>query len=136
VVAGLVLAGCGSTRTQTVAAPLSTQTTPAPSPAFVSENAATAGPYVSSPTTLSFSVNGDLEAEHVTWSDWGQRVAIGSGTFLYRSYPSNAVAAIPGTVTLSESMTCGGKLYYSAAVVDAPGGPFTPASPTKFRTPC
>jgi hypothetical protein len=103
--------------------------------AYVSRNAPTRGPYIAQPATLDFSVNGDLEAEHLKWTDWGQGVAIGHGTVLFHSDPSKAVAAVPGTVTLSEAKRCGGKLYYTAAVVQAPRAPFAP-SPATFSSPC
>jgi hypothetical protein len=61
------LAACGSSRPN----------------AFVSRNAPTQGPYVAQPSTLDFTVDGDLQAEHLEWSDWGQAVAIGHRTFCF-----------------------------------------------------
>lgn len=126
--------GCGSTHAKTVTVK------PAASPevpsAYVSEAAPVSGPYVSEPQTLTFSADGDLYAQGLHWSGWGQSVAIGTGTFIFRDYPSDARAAVPGTVTLSLPVKCSGKTYYSAAVVHAPGGPFPTGNATPFDTPC
>ncbi len=135
---GLTWSGCGSSSPSTV-----TITTPAapaaPAPslaAYVSEDAVVDGPYIKAPTTLGFSADGDLQAVNLVWSDWGSPVTYAHGTFLFREYPSDARVALPGTVTLSVPVTCGGKAYYSTAAVRAPGGPFAPSPLTPFRTPC
>jgi hypothetical protein len=138
ILGALLISGCGSTVTVTSPGPPMTITlrTTAAATAYVYEAAPSSGPYLSRPSRLIFSVDGDLEAEHLEWMDWGSPITVGSGTFLFRSYPSNAVAAVPGTVTLSERVTCNGKFYYRAGVVHAPGAPFKPYSPTSFTTPC
>jgi hypothetical protein len=120
--AALVAAGCGSSKHE-------------PS-AYVSASAATQGPYVSQPTKLRFSVDGDLTAEHLKWLDWGQAISVGKGVFVFRDYPSNASDAVNGSVTLSQPKACNGKLYYTAGVVNAPGGPFKPAGPATFSAGC
>jgi hypothetical protein len=119
VLAGLLALGCGAHT------------------AYVSENAAAAGPYVSRPTTLSFSIEEGppLTAEGLRWSDWGQPVATGSG-FLLRSFGGGSQASEAGSVTLSKPVTCNGKLYYAAATFNPPGVLLTPASPIPVKTPC
>jgi hypothetical protein len=118
VLAGLLALGCGS------------QT------AYVSENAAAAGPYVSRPTALSFSSEElTLTAERLTWSDWGQPVATGSG-YLQRGFGGGSSASEVGTVTLSKPVTCNGKLYYAAATFEPPGVLLVPTSPIPIKTPC
>ena len=117
VLAGLLALGCGS------------QT------AYVSENAAAAGPYVSQPTTLLLGSEGfTLKAEGLRWSDWGQPVATGSGE-LYQSFAGGTTASVAGTVTLSKPVTCNGKLYYAAATFPS-GELLTPPSPIRLTTPC
>lgn len=117
ILAGLLALGCGA------------QT------AYVSENSAAAGPYVSRPTTLLFSSEEFiLKAEGLTWSDWGQPVATGSGE-LYQSFGGGGAASAAGTVTLSKPATCNGKLYYAAASFPS-GELLTPPSPIRLKTPC
>jgi hypothetical protein len=104
--------------------------------AYVSASSATQGPYVAKPTKLGFSADGDLVAQHLKWSDWGQSIAVGKGLFVFREAPSNASDAVSGSVTLSQPKRCNGKLHYTAGVVNAPGGPFKPAGPTTFSADC
>jgi hypothetical protein len=105
--------------------------------AYVSENAAAAGPYVSRPMKLLFTSEEGLvlEAKDLRWSDWGQPVATGSG-YLYRSFNGGADASEVGAVTLSKPVTCNGKLYYAAATFKPPGALLTPTSPIRLKTPC
>lgn len=143
VLAAIGLAACGSSNPKPVTVtvptggPSSTPTSSRPE-ALVSESApVSGGPYRSAPTKLDFSADGDLTAESLRWSGWGEPVTVATGTFIFRDYPSDAREAISGTVTLSLPVECGGKSYYSAGVVHAPGGPFEPGpGPTKFSTPC
>ena len=118
VLAGLLVLGCGA------------QT------AYVSENAAAAGPYLSRPTTLQFSSEElVLQAEHLSWSDWGQPVATGSG-YLSRTFGGGGTASDVGTVTLSKPKTCNGKRYYAAATFQPAEVLLTPTSPIPVTTPC
>jgi hypothetical protein len=119
VLAGLLALGCGAKT------------------AYVSENSAAAGPYVSRPTTLSFTVEESpaLRAEGLRWSHWGQPVATASG-YLFRSFAAGSQASEAGSVTLSKPVTCSGKLYYAAASFKPPGVLLTPTSPIAIKTPC
>jgi hypothetical protein len=120
VLAGLLASGCGA------------QT------AYVSENAAETGPYVSRPTKLLFSGEEGvppLWAEDLRWSDWGQPVATGSG-HLFRSFAGGTTASEAGSVTLSKPVSCNGKLYYAAATLNPPGALLAPTSPIQVKTPC
>jgi hypothetical protein len=118
VLAGLLALGCGA------------QT------AYVSENAAATGPYVSRPTTLSFSIEeSPVSAEGLQWSDWGRPVATGNGR-LSRSFAGSTTVSEAGGVTLSKPVTCNGKLYYSAATFQPPGALLTSTSPIPVKTPC
>jgi len=154
----MALGGCGSTKTKTVtvippgttptAVSTSTATsasttastastaTPATSAWLVSRSAGTVGPYVSEPSMLSFSVDGDLSAEHLKWSDWGQPVTFATGTFIFDKPPNHVITTVPGRVTLSRPVSCKGRSYYTVAVVRALGGSFNPSSPTMFSPPC
>jgi hypothetical protein len=117
VLAGLLALGCGAKT------------------AYVSEEAAEAGPYVSRPTKLSFiSEEAHLSAEDLRWSDWGQPVATGSG-YLSNSF-AGGQASETGSVTLSKPVTCNGKLYYTAASLKPSGALFTPTSPIQLKAPC
>jgi len=130
ILVGALVIGCGSARTA------ARRTTASATTAYVSEVAPINGPYLSRPSTVVLSGDGDLVAVHLKWTDWGSPVTYAQGTFLFRVYPSNARSAVAGTLTLSEQLTCGSKLYYEAGVIRAPGAPFRTSPTTPFRTPC
>lgn len=106
-----------------------------PGRALVGASAGAVGRFAAHPTTLSFSVGGDLVAGGLRWTGWGEASADGTGTFAFRD-SGGAVTRVRGTVSLSGLMRCRGRRYYTRAVVHASGGPFTPRGPIGFSSPC
>jgi hypothetical protein len=93
--------------------------------------------YLRQPSLLSFSVDGDLEGEHLRWSHWGGGYAIAHGTIYERDgYPTYATSRVSGAIKLNDVRWCDGRRYYTNAV-------FYPNGPLLFRpglvnliTPC
>jgi len=93
--------------------------------------------YLQRPSTLPFSVDGDLAGEHLRWRDWGAPESTARGTIYERAgYPSYGSATAPGTIVLSRLQRCNGARYYTRYTIHASGRlPFTPRSGVLY-TPC
>lgn len=88
------------------------------------------------PTEFSFSVNGDLVADHLTWENWGAASATGSGSFAFRDYPSTRRVAVGGVVTVSGLSTCHGTNYYTQTSFEFNSKPPFEPQAIELPTPC
>jgi hypothetical protein len=128
----IAVAGCGNTKPASAAKTASTaKTTPR---AIVLDTYGNGKP-LDQPASLAFSVVGDVAAKDLKWSTWGKSTAVASGLIVFREGAKGTRVSFRGTVTLDQPAQCGGTLYYTAAVIKAPGAPFKP-SPSTFLAPC
>jgi hypothetical protein len=87
------------------------------------------------PAEFSFSVNGDLVANDLTWENWGGDTAEGSGRFAFRDYPSTRRVEVSGTIAVSGLSECNGKSYYTRTTFSFDSKPpFEPE--VALPTPC
>jgi hypothetical protein len=132
----IAVAGCGSSEPDSstkTAAPAKAATSA--SRAFVLNTYGKGGKALDQPTSLAFSVYGDVAAKDLKWSTWGKSAAVASGLIVFREGARGTRVSVRGTVTLNQPAQCGRTLYYTAAVITAPGAPFKP-SPSTFLAPC
>lgn len=93
--------------------------------------------YLQHPTTLTFSVDGDLAGLRLRWTHWGASTATARGSVYEREgYPTYGSKTVPGTIVLSALRRCGAASYYTRYTIHAIGPlPFRPPS-NRLLTPC
>lgn len=87
------------------------------------------------PSGFIFSVNGDLAAEELNWSGWGQESAVGRGRFFVRDYENGGSDITNGVMVVSKLKACGGDLYYTQSTVTFAEGS-EPSRDVSLSTPC
>lgn len=139
VIAAVTLVACGGSdttvinNTTTVTAEVTTTTEDAAGDAVMMNQGSQE---FTEPAEFSFSVNGDLVANDLTWANWGADTAKGSGTFAFRDYPSTRRVEVGGTVAVSGLSECNGKRYYTQAAFSFDSKPPFEPQVSSLPTPC
>jgi hypothetical protein len=90
----------------------------------------------SEPAELVFSVNGDLTAEELEWSDWGEPTATASGTFLVRDAARGGSGPVEGSLEVTNIHVCQGENYYTRGTATLPPEASFQPMELRFSTPC
>ena len=87
------------------------------------------------PSSLVFSLNGDLEGSELQWQGRGEDQATATGTFTVRQSGGQSTIDLPGTLTVNGLVPCGAESYYSQGSVVLEGTTEQPVIPD-FTVPC
>lgn len=87
------------------------------------------------PSSLVFSLNGDLEGSELQWQGWGEDQATATGTFTVRQSGGQSTIDLPGTLTVNGRVPCGAESYDSQGSVVLEGTTEQPVIPD-FTVPC
>jgi hypothetical protein len=136
--AGLLVAACGGGTTTVIKKVVTTTnsaTTPPPSVPTYLPGLAISGRY-QTPSTYTFSADGDLVGKGLRWTGWGTPTATAAGAFVETQHPSMHETSYGGTLTVTGLTPCNGAQYYTQLHVSLPPDALFQPRLAPARTPC